>query len=272
MTLVLEAAVAAGIYKWGCDQLITREKESAVLQLQTAFRGLAAKKRVARRLDDLTLKPVVCNAPWPGAKWVWCIEGTGIYEECMLCHQACLLYTVVGLCGTANDIARCAQVSKQWRGYLTHCSSYPASAEAKTKTKNIRRLWKFCVRSTGIPRRGKAGCWCYLAGVVGSRSRNQRYADLVQRGRNSPYHDAIMLDVHRAYGSPAMHKRRSLSRKDYLHCFATPAEVVQIRRMRKQQLYRLLLAMAAKHPEVGYCQVRSRERRLIQEAVLQAPS
>jgi hypothetical protein len=104
MALVLEAAAVAGLYKWGCEQLLTREKEAAVLQLQSAFRGLAAKKRLARRLNELALHNLLCHAPWPGEKWSWvqdqyCLKDRS-QGSCLLCCQPNLLYTVVGTLST----------------------------------------------------------------------------------------------------------------------------------------------------------------------------
>ena len=118
----------------------------------------------------------------------------------LLCCTPSLLRTATAHCGTVCDIGNAMLVCRQWNNHLCYASS--------------RRLWKFCVRSTGIPRRSRGQCWCYLtqanAAKRVSSSSGGSYTTYVRQGMASPFTKNIMLDVHRAFARLVHEQQRLL--------------------------------------------------------------
>lgn len=122
-----------------------------------------------------------------------------------------------------------------------------------------RRIWRFCVRFGAVDERNRALFWSHITGADVLRQQSLgtkvRFKDYVELGATSAWKDAIVTDVGRTYGRVAPHKAKHASSRLCRH-HHDDAEVVPTTDLRRvqAQLGDILLALAGRFPDIGYCQ------------------
>ena len=270
-----------------------RQSSAAATQIQRRARALSARVRFARDMRQRAClsaaEPLSCSR-FPAHKWPLravdpreFAEGGGggggggaALGARLLAAEAALLYRLLALAGEVQGLGRARCVCVAWRGHLhgggsggggggggggSSSSSNSSSSEDEAAAQHWRRLWKFCVRCGGIPAALRPRCYLALAGCDAAAfdpeclEAQRRYCELALRGNRSGSGGAIATDVPRTYGCAAAGKRRSLTRRGSLGSSCAPGRAARRERARRQgQLWRLLGALAAAEPDVGYCQ------------------